>query len=303
MTCYYPISGWRSRSTNASGKRSIVFNANAGLADMPVQVPCGQCIGCRLERSRQWAIRCYHEASLYEDNAFITLTYDDKYLPRGGTLVKKHYQNFMKALRQAIAPRRVRFFHCGEYGETTGRPHYHACLFNYDFSDKVLFKIENGEKLYTSEELSSYWKYGHATTGTVTFASAAYVARYIMKKVNGEQAKEHYMTCDPDTGEVIDREPEYTTMSRRPGIGKDWYKRYKEDMFPRDVCVVNGKRLQPPKYYDRVLESENPQLAGRIKGKRKRAAALHSEDQTTERLTVRETVKKAQVKNLTRKLT
>lgn len=301
MTCYYPLVGYRSRHANAAtGKRSIVFNPQAGYADMEVQLPCGQCIGCRLEQSRQWAMRCHHEASLYEENAFITLTYDDAHLPHGGTLVKSDFQRFMKRFRKAIAPRKIRFFHCGEYGDESFRPHYHALIFNYDFSDKVLYKEDSNGRLYISEELASYWPFGFSTTGDVTFESAAYVARYVLKKKNGEDAKNHYFSCDPDTGEVFTLEPEYATMSRRPGIGAGWYERYKTDIFPRDVVIMRGKKLRPPQYYDRLLEKEDETTIGRIKGSRKRKAAEHEEDQTIERLTVRETVKLAQIKSLKR---
>ena len=141
MPCYYPIDGWRSKNVNPeTGKRSIVFTKDQAFLDMPVKVPCGQCIGCRLERSRQWAMRCVHEAQLHEDSCFITLTYNDENLPDDASLNVKHFQNFMKEFRAAIAPKKVRFFHCGEYGEhngtykheqsyglsSLGRPHYHC---------------------------------------------------------------------------------------------------------------------------------------------------------------------------------
>src|SRR4051794_29862641 len=100
MPCFRPLKGYRARVTNPdTGKRSIVFNARKGFNDLPVDLPCGQCIGCRLERSRQWAIRCSHEAKLHEENCFITLTYAPEHLPPGGTLVVKDFQDFMKRLR------------------------------------------------------------------------------------------------------------------------------------------------------------------------------------------------------------
>ena len=136
MPCYRPIKGYRSRRLNAeTGKRPVVFNPRDGFYDQPVDLPCGQCIGCRLERSRQWAIRCVHEASLHERNCFITLTYRDECLPTNGSLDLDAFQKFMKRLRRRFGEG-VRFFHCGEYGENFGRPHYHAILFNLDFSDK-----------------------------------------------------------------------------------------------------------------------------------------------------------------------
>ena len=140
MPCYNPLKGYRSRTLNASGKRSIVFNLREGYVDQPIEVPCGQCIGCRLERSRQWAVRCVHEASLYKNNCFVTLTYSDDKLPSDGSLHFDHFQKFMKRLRRFYDDSRIRFFHCGEYGEQYSRPHYHCCLFNFDFVDKKFWK-------------------------------------------------------------------------------------------------------------------------------------------------------------------
>ena len=155
MPCYSPLTGYVSRLANKNGKRPIVFNHRDGFLDLPVQVPCGQCIGCRLERSRQWAIRCVHEASLYDDNCFITLTYTDENLPCRGNrdcdkcdhfkekrcdglergLCKRDFQLFLKRLRKMFG-KGVRYHHCGEYGEQLGRPHHHACLFNFNFPDR-----------------------------------------------------------------------------------------------------------------------------------------------------------------------
>ena len=103
MACYYPLKGYRARAVNPkTGKRSIVFDSSLGFMDMPVEFACGQCIGCRIERSRQWAIRCVHEAQLYEANCFITLTYAPEHLPKNGSLVLEHFQKFMKRLRKRV---------------------------------------------------------------------------------------------------------------------------------------------------------------------------------------------------------
>lgn len=303
MPCFKPLQGYRSQTTNENtGRRSIVFNPKLGFSDMPVQVPCGQCIGCRLERSRQWAMRCIHEASLYSDNCFITLTYNEENLPLYGSLVLKDYQLFMKRLRKKFAPRKIRFFHCGEYGDETSRPHYHACLFNIDFPDRKLYSCRNNVKLYTSEILSDLWPHGFATVGDVTFESAAYVARYIMKKVTGENAENHYQTADIYTGELNSIEKEYVTMSRRPGIGKGWYEAFKPDAYPSDYIIVNGVKMRPPKFYDTLLEREHREAYELIKLQRQKEANKHKANNTTERLRVRETVKKAQMKFLKRTL-
>ena len=180
MPCFHPITAYYSRVENPSGKRSLVFNSDKALVDVPMQVPCGRCIGCRLDRSRSWALRCVHEASLHEQNCFITLTFNDENLLDNSGLKVSDFQNFMKRLRQKIAPRTVRFFHCGEYGEKFSRPHHHACLFGYDFPDKVLFRKTSSGNLYTSELLSSLWPFGFSTIAAVTFETAAYVARYVL---------------------------------------------------------------------------------------------------------------------------
>lgn len=265
-------------------------------------VPCGQCIGCRLERSRQWAVRCMHEAKLYEKNCFITLTYDNENLPKDKSLKKKHFQDFMKRLRKRFGAN-IRFFHCGEYGDKYHRPHYHACIFNHDFEDKVLFKIDRGNKLFTSQALSELWPFGFASIGEVTFQSAAYVARYIMKKVTGKKAEEYYANIDLSTGEYLgQRTPEYTTMSRRPGIGKGFYDIFKSDWYPSDFCVVNNKKIRPPKYYDRQYEIEYPDDYLALKNKRIANSQKYANNNSSERLEVREKIQEIKLKQLKRGL-
>lgn len=302
MVCYFPMQGYRSKELSKNGKRKVVFSPTSAICTsklFQVTVPCGQCIGCRLERSRQWAVRCVHEASLYDDNCFITLTYSEDYVPRDGSLDVSHFQKFMKRLRKRFGEG-IRFYHCGEYGSQFGRPHYHAILFNFDFKDKVLWQERNGEKLYRSTSLEELWPFGHSSVGTVTFDSAAYVSRYIMKKVLGDNADEHYIRVDIDTGECFQIKPEYTTMSRRPGIGKGWYDVYGSDVYPRDEVVLRGKKMKPPKYYDGLYELTDSHDYERLKIRRKRASAERSDDNTRDRLDVRRKVKESQVKRLVR---
>ncbi len=279
----------------------MVFNVNEGYVDRPITLPCGQCIGCRLENSRQWAIRCFHEAALHDQNCFVTLTYDDEHLPAGGTLVLRDFQLFMKRLRKEYGSG-IRFYACGEYGEKFGRPHYHVCLFNFDPPDKKLYKVRDHVQLYSSATMDKIWGMGFTVTGDVTFQSAAYVARYIMKKINGPEATPHYETVDLQTGELFQQKPEFTTMSRRPGIGKNWLKKYQADIYDHDFVVMNGKKMRPPRYYDRQFEITNPEDYKIIKGNRLRSAKDHSDDQTPARLKVRETVQAAQIKQLPRDL-
>ena len=118
---------------------------------------------------------------MYDDNCFITLTYSNQHIPADGSLDVRVFQKFMKRLRKRFGDG-IRFYHCGEYGSLLGRPHYHACLFNFDFPDKYLWKENNGQKLYRSPSLEELWPYGYSSIGTVTFESAAYVARYILKR-------------------------------------------------------------------------------------------------------------------------
>lgn len=299
MPCYQPIKGWFSRNRSATGKRSVVFNAKDGLNDLPIDIPCGQCIGCRLEKSREWAMRMVHEASLHEENCFVTLTYNDENLPSDYSLDKRHFQLFMKKLRKTTGAK-IRYYHCGEYGDHNNRPHYHACLFGYSFPDKVLWSVRDGCRLYISELLNSIWGLGYCTIGDVTFESAAYVARYVTKKITGSQAKEHYQVCDPETGQIHQLEPEYATMSRRPGIGKGWYDKFKGDAYPSDFLVMRGSKMRPPKFYDLLYEAEDPEGMKDIKRERLVKQTLAKEDNTTRRLYDKETVKKAQFKQLKR---
>lgn len=301
MPCFSPLTGYRSSEVGPSGKRAIVFDRAKGYADRPVIVPCGQCIGCRLEKSRQWAIRCVHEAACHDSNVFITLTYNDDFLPPDLSLDTRHFQLFMKRLRKQKGAG-VRFFHCGEYGEKLGRPHYHALLFNCDFEDKVLWRMTDFGNVYTSANLQSLWGMGFCTLGDVTFRSAAYVARYVMKKQYGECAKDHYTWVDASTGEVHVRKPEYVTMSRRPGVGTAWLNQFQSDVYPDDFVILDGKKLRAPRFYDAVIEKSNPGLFRDIKRRRVLNSKRHSDNNTKERLRVREAVQLAKLKRLKREL-
>ena len=298
MPCYHPMQGYRSR---ADGK-TIVFNPTHGWVDRPLTIPCGQCVGCRLERSRQWAVRCVHEASLHEDNCFITLTYNNESLPEDGSLNKKHFQDFMKRLRKKYKNKKIRYYHCGEYGDKNFRPHYHAIIFGLEFDDQKLFTVNNGEKLYTSEKLEKLWPFGFSTIGTVTFESAAYVARYVMKKVNGKNAKNHYERVDSNTGEIYILVPEYNTMSRRPGIAAGWFDKYKDDVYPSDNIHLREKTFRPPKFYDKMYEHLMPNEMEKIKKQRMINMQKHATDNTSERLEVKEQVKNAQLNKLIRSI-
>ena len=301
MVCYHPLDGFYSREVNKSGKRSLTFNRNASHSGVSVRVPCGRCIGCRLERSRQWAMRCMHEKRLHKDNCFVTLTYDNKHLPEAGTLVKRDLQLFMKRLRNARGSG-VRFYACGEYGSLNRRPHYHLILFNVAFPDKVFSRnAKGGEKLYTSSELSTYWPFGFHLIGDVTFESAAYVARYIVEKLNGSLAPSRYDVVDGD-GVVHSRLPEFTLMSRRPGIGSGWFDKYGKHAYEHDSVIMRGREVRPPKYYDSKYELGYPGDMEEIKRERKRIAALQYKENLIDRRLVREKVQELNLRQLKRDL-
>lgn len=299
MPCYHPLSAYQC----ADG--SIVFYESKRYDTVKsLSLPCGQCVGCRLERSRQWAIRCMHEAQMHTQNCFITLTYDDAHIPSDRSLHYRDFQLFIKRLRKRYPGRRIRYYMAGEYGENFGRPHWHACIFGLDFDDKKLWKrTSSNSLLYRSENLELLWPFGYSSIGDVTFESAAYVARYIMKKVTGKNAAQHYQEIDPDTGEITNRTPEFTKMSLKPGIGYEWYKQYTSDVYPHDYVVVRGKKVKPPKYYDKKYKIDNPFEFDELLYIREKSAKLNHADNTPERLLVKEQVTKAKLQKLKRNLT
>lgn len=300
MACYHPLQVWRSRTKNKRGNPGITFDQKKSTGQR-AQLPCGQCIGCRIDRTRSWTTRIIHEAQLHESNSFITLTYAPEHIPEDHGLRKRDFQLFMKRLRKSF-PQKIRYYMCGEYGEKLGRPHYHAILFNIDFKDKYLCKTQRGNKIYRSPKLEELWPLGSSEIGSVTEKSAAYVARYVMKKVNGDMAKDHYEKTDPETGEIYKVIPEYNQMSLRPGLGHDWYKKYKTDVYPKDEIILSsGKRATPPKYYDKLLERTDPEIYWIIKDTRQ-AVAQASTDNTPERLAAREKCALARNKTLKREL-
>ena len=251
MSCDFPLTAWRSADPEdwKNGKIKMVFRKDLGFPNTEMQLPCGQCAGCRLDRARGWAIRCVHEASLHHQNCFLTLTYDQQHLPPDGSLRKEDMQLFLKRLRKHLHPAKIRFFQAGEYGENTFRPHHHCLLFGYDFPDKLLIRSSGQNPLYNSATLDRLWSYGFCSIGALTFDSACYTARYVMKKITGDNADNHYQ------GKV----PEYVTMSRRPGIGSEWYTKYQSDLYNHDRCVVRDGFLALP-YRDWETDRKSTRL-------------------------------------------
>jgi len=243
-------------------------------------------------------MRCIHEAKLHSHNTMITLTYSDGNLPKFGSLRKRDFQLFMKRLRKH-ARKRLRVYPCGEYGERFKRPHYHACIFGYDFPDKTPVRVTVDGTHYTSDILSKIWGKGRVECTDVNFKTAAYVARYILKKKTGKAAL-GYTVFDKKTGEILgEREAEFSSlMSRKPGIGREWLEQYRRDVYPYGHVIINGKSCQPPKYYDNVHELLYPDEIKKLK--KTRLVKISKVNNTTIRLAAREKLQKLKLKQLKR---
>lgn len=247
MPCHNPTMLFRSGQGREWNEQLRIFGGYVGFA-------CGQCRWCRFVKSRQWAIRCYCENQMHTQSAFINLSYSSEHLPANGSLSKEHVQKFLKRLRRNLeyqdADIKIRFYASGEYGEKNERPHYHILIFGYGFPDKYFWKkSEKNFPLYRSAFLEKCWKLGHSWIGDVDLESAAYVAKYISKKINGCMAKEHYRG----------REPEFSLQSSTPGIGGDWYQKNKRWLWREDVIRCAGRNYRPPLYFERILKQEDPE--------------------------------------------
>ncbi|AXL14719.1 replication initiator protein [Microviridae sp.] len=303
MTCFHPQKAFRKARPNPkTGKYPVVIVKRSSKEPGLIELPCGQCIGCRLDRSKAWAIRCMHEIQIQQEkygkgSCFITLTYNDRNLPPDGQLEKSDFQLFLKRLRKNTKAK-IRYYHCGEYGEKFSRPHFHALLFGYVPEDLRFHSYENKLPVYTSAIISKAWRdQGFALVGSATFESAAYIARYILKKQNGKKATEHYTNED---GVCLN--PEYTTMSLKPGIGAEYYEKYKKEIYTTDSVVLKGQELPPPKFYSTKYEIENPEHYELIKQERQRKVAKYAKDLTPERLGARERVQSARLGQLPRQM-
>ena len=294
MTCYHPIKAFivDENGTNrkfhfaSCDKDYIVYNHQK--IEKYVLLPCGKCIGCRVDQSREWANRMMLELKYHDCACFITLTYDDDNLPMNqyvdengevqlkATLRKTDFQEFMKRLRWHIAPKRIRFFSAGEYGGKTERPHYHAIIFGYDFPDKrEWMRTKDGYIQYRSELLEKIWPFGFSMICEVNWNTCAYVSRYCTKKI-GAGRNIYYQT--------FNIEPEFNTMSRRPGLGRKYYDEHKDEVYIKsdegvphlqEIFLSNNKgglKISPPKYFDRLYEKDEPFHMDEIKARRKEIA-------------------------------
>lgn len=270
MACYYPVAAWKSQRVNESGKRGIVFNIRDGFADMPLQVPCGKCAGCMASRSQEWAIRAYHEASLFDRNCFATFTYADPPPPR---IDKKHLQDFFKRARHTY---NFRYMACGEYGEQTHRPHYHALIFGEDFLDE---KLTISDALYTSKKLENIWGFGHIALAELNMATCCYVAGYVNKKIGDED----------------------TFPLRSVGLGKGWLEKYSDEIRRNGFVVIEGKKIPVPKRYLVWKEEE----LNDVKKERARMFKRMTPEESYERMVAlphKELNKKSELANRSKKL-
>lgn len=251
MACTGPLHGWMSREKTPLGKRRLSFSIREAFHDLPLTVPCGTCTACQLDRARAWAVRITHEAKMHKHNVFVTLTYRE--MPPHGSLRPRDFVLFMKKLRKRHPG--VRFLQAGEYGKL-GRPHHHAILFGCHFPDAKPFRQTSpGNLVYRSNELETLWHHGYSSIGLVTPASAAYVARYTLKK------QQHQPNAP--------RHPPYITMSRNKGIGSTWLDKYYNDVYPQDLIITrDGNKLRPPRYYDERLKEKDPVLHALLKRER-----------------------------------
>lgn len=237
---------------------------------------------------------------MHEKNCFLTLTYDDEHLPENNTLVKSDLQKFFKRLRKQHGS--FRYYAAGEYGDNTQRPHYHVIVFGLDFSEDRKKHSTNvqGNILYTSPSLAKIWKFGHSSIGAFSYTTAAYTARYVMKKVSGKRADNHYSRINLTTGECYELVPEFSLVSLRPAIGATWYNKFKSDTFPSDFLVHEGKKHSVPRFYYNRLQIESEQMFKQVRIKRIIEREKSAHDNTAVRLHVRETVKKSQLGTLKR---
>lgn len=290
MTCYKPLKGFVI-GTKPNGKKDLkivsfdvdhlikvssgyqgVVNKNIHSKHLTddvyeyVQIPCGQCIGCRIKYSKDWATRMMCELPYHDCACFITLTYNDEHLPLvesvdestgeivpRATLVKRDLQLFTKRLCKHFGYRKIRYYAVGEYGDKSSRPHYHAIIFGEDFAkDRYQYATSiDGFAYYRSTTLEKLWPFGYSMVCDVSYTTCAYVARYVTKKRKGQEAKWY---------ELLNIQPEFSNMSRRPGIGRQYYDEHKQDIYNRCEMFFQGMKggikVRPPRYFNKLFDIE-----------------------------------------------
>jgi len=231
-----------------------------------MDLPCGQCHQCRFSQSRNWAVRCQHELAMHpEGGIFITLTYSPENYPANCSINRTVVPRFIADLRRQTGAT-LKYYHCGEYGDKLSRPHYHLLIFGWRPPHSECKKVRGGlYPLYTHPLIEDLWGLGYAPFGELTFESAAYTARYATKKICGKKADKHYQRAHPETGEIFQVIPEFATMSNRGGIGRAWLEKYFDEVYPADSVLVNGHLVQPPRFYDKILEQKDPKMFAEVK--------------------------------------
>lgn len=253
------------------------------------QIACGKCWACQLNYSAEWATRIMLEAKKYDHNYFITLTYDDENVPilerleyeetykmheeiieqktvqleNDGTwqysLYPDHIKTFLNSLRKYLerkGHKGVKYFYCGEYGETTHRPHYHLILLNCPLDINQFYDThidDNYKAHWKSREIERFWKKGMMDLAECEWSCIAYVARYCTKKLDMSGDKRVYL----NKGLL----PEYVRMSK--GIGFDYFRQHKEEIYKNDEMIMktvkgNTGSFKPPKAFDRKYKELDP---------------------------------------------
>lgn len=294
----------------------IKLDKGPSLAGFDIRIPCGKCIGCRLDYSREYAVRCSHEAQIYREKQhplmsgmmFITLTFNDVALERrcDWSLKKKEISSWIKRFRRYVeyhyGVKDIKIVCCGEYGSKNQRPHYHLLVYGFRFPDCYKWSVRKGNIYYRSNELEKLWKdaysdeaNGFSIIGDVDFQSSAYVARYVTKKVYGEPADYHY----------LNREKEFLLTPHKEGLGFQWFQRYYKQIFDLGyITVENGNRCPIPRYYWDLLQKYDFDLyeCKKLDKLKQMINNLYIDDinSTKERLLVREELKKMKCDKLVR---
>lgn len=279
MACAEPLQAWRPANGGP-----LIFNAPGkgnSRAYIQTTVPCGYCILCQEEKARQQAVRIVHEAQMHDESAFLTLTYADEHLPPYNSLRYDDTTKFWKRVRKALWKKeriKLRYYMVGEYGDKHLRPHYHACVFGYAFTKNRIVVREGAQPLWTTVELERAWGLGNVRVGELSFASAAYTASYVLKKL---RSKQQYVRVDEQTGELMRLEQPRAFMSRN--LAKAWWEANRHYVSAHDMVVINGSPQKPPKAYDRWLKERSEIAKQMLTEERIRRAPK----QTTEQLRAR----------------
>lgn len=277
MSCYHPMPAVRFKVDGHDDQIRFVDRWRAAEYEKNgaevLSLPCGRCIGCRLDQARAWSTRAQAEQKCWPESWFVTCTYDDENLTFGAgvpTLVPKEAQDFLKRLRFHFSERGVqpvRTLYCGEYGSRSFRPHFHFLLFNLPLDDLTYYsRSDLGDVYYNSKTLSDLWQRGFVVVAEVTPQSASYVARYVQKKAEKEVDYEK-----------IGVEREFLRASRRPGLGWPYFEAHFGEILQNDTVVLSdGIVSRPGAYFDR--RAKDLGLASDVVAARRKkvAAALQS---------------------------